>query len=373
MLLVLWACGYAQTACEQSLNFATEEFNAGHFYGIPAELKPCIDNGFTKEQRQRAYLLLTQTYLLLDDPIGAETSYLQLLQANPEFVAVPDREPIDVVYLSKKFTATPIFSIYGKIGSNASFAHVINDWSITGSGNENQKYVLKPGWQVSMGVDWNLNDKFAVALEAGYMFSAYKKVVENIFSNDITQIYDRQNFINVPLSFKYNLHIPFKWKPYVYAGGAAGFQIGAKAFFTITDRDPSGEGTFVSETTESPSLKFGSRRQKFNRSLFFGGGVRYKLGLNFLFADFRYAVGLSNLANQARYFDYGDAAIGSDVFQSGIPIFSYGHVDDDFRLDHLSITVGYIKPLYKPRKLKNARTKSVQRTIRKYKEDEQRD
>src|SRR5688572_20961335 len=73
--------------CEEQLNAATAEFEAGRFYGISAMLKPCIDNGFTREQRKRAYLLLTQTYILLDDPIGADNSYLEVLRADPEFLA----------------------------------------------------------------------------------------------------------------------------------------------------------------------------------------------------------------------------------------------------------------------------------------------
>lgn len=77
---------YAQNDCEAKLNEAANEFNSGHFNGLSAILKPCIDSkSFTSEQLVRAYQLLTQTYLILDDPLGAENSYLNLLRANPEF------------------------------------------------------------------------------------------------------------------------------------------------------------------------------------------------------------------------------------------------------------------------------------------------
>jgi len=111
LLIILFSSqGFAQgNNCEETLNTAAEEFAAGRFYGIPAMLKPCLDKGFSREQRQRAYLLLTQTYLLLEDPVAAEASYLEVLKANPEFVADPARDPIDLVYLSKKFTAAPVF------------------------------------------------------------------------------------------------------------------------------------------------------------------------------------------------------------------------------------------------------------------------
>src|SRR5688572_22608311 len=78
-----------QEECEQVLNRAAEEFNAGHFYGIPAMLHDCLEKNQRAGWRQRAYILLAETYLLLDDPVGAERSYLEILRANPEFV--PDR------------------------------------------------------------------------------------------------------------------------------------------------------------------------------------------------------------------------------------------------------------------------------------------
>ncbi|MGV8837843.1 tetratricopeptide repeat protein, partial [Cellvibrio sp.] len=90
------------------LGQADDEFNAGRYYGISTLLQPCLDrNDFTNEQKVRAYLLLAQAYLILDNPTAAEDSYLQLLRADPEYVANPARDPIDVYYLSKKFTSTP--------------------------------------------------------------------------------------------------------------------------------------------------------------------------------------------------------------------------------------------------------------------------
>ena len=109
----------AQTSeCAQTLNQAGDEFNAGHFYGIPALLKSCIEkNAFTNEQKVRAYLLLCQAYLIIDDPIAAEDSYLKLLRADPEYVASEDKDPVDVVFLSRKFKSTPILTPRLKIGN----------------------------------------------------------------------------------------------------------------------------------------------------------------------------------------------------------------------------------------------------------------
>jgi hypothetical protein len=167
--------------CEIILNRATEQLDAGHFYGIDSLLMPCLEGGFSREQRQRAYLLLTQVYLLLDDSESAEESYLKLLRANPEFEADPDRDPIDVVYLSKKFTASPVFSLFGRIGGNASFIHVIKSISISGE-DITAKYHFKPGWTVAVGGDWNITPIVSLSTELQYSFMSYEKEEDGLWS-----------------------------------------------------------------------------------------------------------------------------------------------------------------------------------------------
>lgn len=352
--------------CESKLNQATDEFNAGHFYGIAAMLKPCIDNGFSREQRQRAYLLLTQTYLLLDDPIGAESSYLSLLKANPEFETDPERDPIDVVYLSKKFTATPVFTLFGKLGINTSPVRVIAAQSLTGKPVDT-KYILKPGWMIGIGADWNATEKISLALELQYAFTAYRKQQYNIFGLSETDLYDRQNWVMLPLSLKYSFSTG-KFKPYGYFGYSVNLLLNDKANMTFIDRiATSGEGTPLQTQSESPILNLRYKRELFNASFFVGGGVRYKWGLEYLFVDVRYAFGMKDLLKESgAYLDYKASADRTSpvLLESGSPVFKWANIDDNFRLDNVYVTFGYMHPLYNPRKLKKARTRSVLRTIR---------
>lgn len=69
----------------------------------------------------RAYYILTQAYLVLDDPIAAEDSYLKLLKVDPEFRTSITKDPVDIYYLSKKFTSRPRFTPHYRLGFNASF------------------------------------------------------------------------------------------------------------------------------------------------------------------------------------------------------------------------------------------------------------
>ena len=362
-LFIFWCPGVCLIAeaqiddCELMLNQATEEFNKGHFYGIAAMLKPCIDRGFSREQRQRAYLLLTQTYLLLDDPIGAENSYLSLLQANPEFLADPARDPIDVVYLSKKFTAEPIFSLFGKLGINTSPVHVIEYVNITGEPIRN-KYILKPGWMMGVGADWHINEKVSVEAELQYAFTAYRREQSGLFENtSSTDLLDRQNWINIPLSVKYTGKVG-KLYPYAYLGFSVNLLLADRASIVLTDEAPF-------NLTESPVIKYSPRRTALNRSLLLGVGSRYKVDLNYLFVDIRYSMGLTNLFDyQGAYLAYDGGEYVSDaILESGNPVFRFATIDNFFRLNNLYLTVGYTHPLYKPRKLKRARTKAILKDI----------
>lgn len=342
---ILHAGIFAQSnSCEEQLNAAAAEFDAGRFYGIPAMLKPCIDKGFTREQRQRAFLLLTQAYLLLDDPIGADNSYLEVLRANPEFLADPARDQIDVVYLSKRFTAAPVFSWSGKFGGNFAPVRVISTINSSGEQGVKNDYNLRIGFQVGGGLDWHISEQLAVTAELNYAFTSYKK--EQVkFNDDLEEFIDKQNWLSVPLGVKYTFRTREQLRPYAIAGYAFNILFSDHGQINIYKRDV-GEGSL---DESSPDMSFYQYRRKLNTSFFIGAGVKHKVDLNFLFAEMRYNFGLTNLVTNP----YGQ------------PAFEYGHVDDYFRLDNFSISVGYIRPIYKARKVHRVKTKSVLKGIKK--------
>jgi len=94
--------------------------------------------------------------------------------------------------------------------------------------------------------------------------------------------------------------------------------------------------------------------------LVFGGGVKYKIGRDFVYADLRYMAGLSNFTKPDKNYYANDG-----TFDPAIT--NYQYVSDFFRMDNLSLSFGYIHPIYDPRKktkpklsnLFNKRTKAV--------------
>lgn len=360
LLLFLCTGAYAQKSddCEIILNRAAEEVGAGHFLGIDSLLADCLKGGFTREQRQRAYLLLTQVYLLLDDPERAEGSYLELLRANPEFVTDPSRDPIDVVYLSKKFTSTPIFSLLGRIGGNVTFVNVLREMSLSGVPLDT-RYVLLPGWTVSFGANYNINDKLSIGSELQYAYTTYRKEQSGLWTTDDPVLQDRLGWFNVPVTAIYNFKTG-KVVPYAYGGVAINYLFSSKANPTLNDRFTSGSESMT--PSESPIVKYDYKRKTWNWSLVAGGGLRYKWDLHYVFADVRYSLGMKNVMNYRGVVnDYTKE--GAQLVASSEPTWRYASSDDFFKLNHLYFTIGYMHQLYNPRKLKQARTGSVLRNI----------
>lgn len=344
--------------CEIILNHATEEVNAGHFHGIDSLMSDCLKGGFSREQRQRAYLLLTQVYLLLDEGERAEAAYLEVLRANPEFLTDPSRDPIDVVYLSKKFTSTPVFSLFGRVGGNTTFVNVLHPVSISGEPVDT-RYVLLPGWTAAFGVNWNINDTWSVGSELQYAHTAYRKEQYGQWTTAETTLQDRLGWFNVPVTMNYNFNTG-RIVPYVYAGPSVNYLFSSKANPSRNDKPSAGSETVT--PSESPIIDYRYKRKSWNWSVVVGGGVRYKLGLHYLLADVRYTMGMKNVYDYRGVVnDY--SRTGNALVSSGEPAFRYANSDDFFKLNHLYFTIGYMHQLYNPRKLKTARTGSVLRNI----------
>ena len=342
-----------QNICSEFLSEAQDSFEDGRFYGIPSLLKPCLDNGFTKEQKIQAYWILTQTYLLIDDPIGAEDSYLKLLHEDPEYQVDPVNDPIDVLYLSEKFITTPIFSFGVKAGLNFSDVAVINNYGVgnTTPGSISDQYTPKVGFQTGGIGKLNFNPSISLGLEVIYSFKSFLYESHlfddpNIpFDEDLLKSIESQNWIDIPIYLKYSF-VKRRWRPNLYAGVALNFLFHAESEITLLNRLVDGEGIVSELPVSGPNVDFSEQRNFTNASLVLGGGINYKINLNYIFFDVRYMAGLNNLLNiENQYRQVG----GNYSFETYA---RYGYVDDDFRLNNIAFSIGFVKPIYKPRKVK---------------------
>lgn len=363
LMLVAWSSRAQTEDCEQTLGRAVEAFHAGHFYAIPGIVDPCLSQ-FTREQRQRVYLLLTQAYLLLDDPIAARQSYLEILHANPEFLPDTAIHPMDVIYLGKRFTASPVISWFAKSGAILSIPRIIHPINAFGE-MTTEGYVFKAGYQFAGGVDFSIAEKVDLRAELHYSFQAYRHETRDFFVLDQKIVDESQNWAALPITAIYS-DDRGKYRPYGYVGYSLNYLLASRMEITLINNKPgsndSGDREISTET--SPALNTRFQRNIFNQSMIVGGGIKIKLGLDFIFVDARYAFGMRNIISGANLYGNYDFDPASPEFVTSVESsMGFAHVDDFFRMDNISVSVGFLRPLYKPRELKRARTRSVMRQM----------
>jgi hypothetical protein len=351
----VWAQG--DTDCLTTLSHAESEFAAGRFVGIPDLLSGCLDgNRFSNEEKVRVYMLLTQVYLLTDNPPEADVSYLKLLNANPEFVP-SDLDPIDVIYLSKKFISTSIFTPHLKLGGNFSSQAVIREQSVVSTPDStNVARTALPGFTAGAGIEWNITDNLGIGGEILGTQKRFSTRLENIFRNDDEHTIERQFWIDIPIYVRYGWN-KGTIRPFAYAGGALNLLLSAKVEEQFNDRTRDDGPDNVVPTPElTRNIMY--KRNLLNRSLVFGGGAKFKIGKDFVLIDVRYMPGLSNVTNY-KYNNYSSRS--RDEMDPSM--WQFASISDLFRVNNFSLSVGYVRPLYNPRKATRIRTKSVSRKL----------
>jgi hypothetical protein len=194
------------------------------------------------------------------------------------------------------------------------------------------------GWSLGAGIDWNMSDRLALSVDALISNRSLQKTTSNIFDGDVSNQTASLTWIDVPVFLKYQDY-EGTWRPFVYAGYGFHFNLSSKAQLTYVNiegkKDVDNVGT---SPTEGSDVDFTDRQNFFNRSLVLGGGLKYKIGKNYLFADLRMNIGLSNVTK-----------LPNVDFEDGI-ISRYNFISDLYRVNSLQLLVGYIIPYYNPRK-----------------------
>ena len=332
---------FAQDQCAVALSDAEDKYDQGKLYEIPEMIQSCLANGFSKEEKIRAYRLLTLTYLFLDYYTEADSAYLKLLKLSPEYNINDELDPMEIINHHGKFTTKPIYYLtMGKMGFNFSHANVLLNYSISNSADNTDRYSSVLGFHAGLGGERVIYNNLHISGE----FFLSKKILhlaethwDGFYKTDMDISHTE---IEIPISLKYYFPLG-KINPFALGGVSPSMLIES----TIQNI----QGAYESEgqllVQSRPEIGTGKLRNTFNYSLFLGGGINYKIGLNYLTFEARYSIGMLNVTNtDNRWREDFDA--GRDLK------FPSGYVDDDFKINNLSFFVGFVKPLYKPRKIK---------------------
>ncbi|MEP2023897.1 MAG: porin family protein [Reichenbachiella sp.] len=332
--------------CTQKLNQAEDMFDAGSLSEIPELLNgnrgKCFNkDGFSKEEKIRAYRLLALVHLFNDNGPEAEDAVINLLSADPEHPLSPD-DPIELKYLFDKYRSEPIFRIGVKAGANQTFIRSIGEFgSYSNSDEVSKEYKSGLGFQAELTFEYTIIENLEVLGGIGWSLNKYEISYNSITSLEETYpesvsfnvaLTETQNIIKVPVMVRYGYTFG-NWTPYATAGISIDYLLNGSM-------SGSRSGT---TTRQLPSLALldDNLRKQINWSYFAGIGAKLKTKTDFILFEVRYNMGGSNTVRTK--YRYSNEKL----------LFDMAHVDDDKVINSLSVSIGYIKSIYKPKKYSN--------------------
>jgi Outer membrane protein beta-barrel domain len=381
-LLLLPSLGFAQQAktaltCENDLDDAKNAYYAGDLQAVEDKIESsCLQASlYSRPKMVEGYRLLTESFLFRDENRRAQESFEKLLHYNPLF-EVDSTDPnasYDLIHLSRTYRRSPVISIYGSIGLNYSRVNTLQQYRASNSVTSKSDYSqITVGWNANLGFEVPIYKNYDFLMEANFSSRSFARtdslyIVQTPTNNaaDATaafafgsmQFKEVQHWLDVPIMGRYNYYWRKKIIPYAYVGVAPNFLI-RSALRGITRRnvtDGRGGGQVVGNEKEIIVITkhiatdengaedkyvstYNSLRNMFNVSLLAGVGCKFRIERNFMFFDIRYNRFLLNAVD-----------INNRYSQKEL-LYKYAYVDNDFRLDNVSVSFGFVRSFYKPRK-----------------------
>jgi len=327
LTLVFFITASVTYAQNQSLRLARSVYEQGRLQEIPSILTDKLISSLTSSEQVEAYKLLCLTNIYLEEPEQADNYMLKILQTDHEFVLNRDAEPAEFVALYETFRHNPVYSIGGKAHGIASQPNVVSSEKVN---NGSSEYQYRLGYAVHIVGEIPLTRKLTLNPELGFQNRTFKNT--NTEDNFVGEGFEKQNWITLPISVQYSLFEFKKIHFYVSAGASIDYLLSSDITATLL------RGENASSLPEK-TITVIEDRNKINSSILISAGGKRKIGSGYLLGEIRFQYGLTN-----------NTDIGG-TFSNPTLTFDYHLVDSIFKLNSLSISVGYVVNIYKPKKL----------------------
>ena len=212
-----------------------------------------------------------------------------------------------------------MYSVGILLGGNYSFVRLMQPYSIGDTEDYNGEYASGLNLQFGIQLKRYINENIEINLDAIYtMKSFYYEIIQS----DVKTIYDEYHTtLSFPITGTYDFNLG-TWSPFVRVGVNLDYLLKATAYFESGDLKES-------------DVDIIDERNAYNISAVIGGGLKYNIKRGYIMLDIRYQMGFMNVVNP-------DTRYAQDYKWS-----NYGYIDDDFTLNNLFISVGYVHPFYK--------------------------
>lgn len=327
------------TSCVQTLRLARATYEQGRLHEIEGQLKPCLEGGFTKDEKQlkvEGYKLLCLSYIYLEEPEKANEAMLNILRTDHDFQINPAVDPAEFVGLYRTFRSKSLFSIGLTVGPNGTLPIVKENYAVSGSATGEGKYSPKVSVQIGLVFEKHLVGKFTAAPEISLSTRAFTYTNSNLFVSDSTgnsvanQTGDiKQTWLDLNLLMQYELGKGVL-HPYISFGPNIGMLLSASN--TAETQYTTGQVTSGAAIDLKPTYN------KIGLSLIGSAGIKYKFGAIYLTANVRYQYGLSKVVNEKKKSNQ-EATL------------DYGLSPNIYSQQNAAFLVGFVFPIFSPKKL----------------------
>jgi hypothetical protein len=313
--------------CSLTLDKAQKLYDAGVIEDIPEMLAPCIEHGFLPQEQLQAYKLIILSYLFDQNFEMADKNMLRFLKKYPEYQPL-NADPAEFVQLFKSYHILRVFS-FGVIGGgNLAFPLLTKSYTVNSQGLQGKYKNFGLGFQAGIKLDFYLSSRLAVNIEGEYFTDSYAynldlAGLQNIHSKET------QTKLEFPVLITYDFGKD-KIRPYLSLGGSLDYLIS-----DVAQKDLIVPSQNIDISGVGINLK--SSRRQLNYNIVLGCGVKYKITKGFVFFDIRWKQGLFNqVLSNTRY--------------NSVETFKYQNPDNDYILNNLIFSVGYIHSIFKAKK-----------------------
>lgn len=325
-------------SCSQKLREMVKNYEQGYLDIIPNSLQDCMNSGFTSTEKLQAYRLIILTYLYLDENQKASEYMNMLLKYEPDYKPNRTLDPIEFINLYNKFNINPYISFGIGVGANQTRPLLINDFSAGDKRQYPSTYQNGISYNFSAYLDVMVVKNLFFTTEFQFLNRSFTSKSNVISSSDNTSNEIQSAFV-LPLTFKYMIGNG-NFKPYLRAGFSPEYLISSNSDIVRVNKFNSNQNDYA-----GPNTDLSAQRNKLNFAFLAGVGAAYKLGYGYLFLDIRYLYGISNYNNVTERYKYFDDQVSN-----------YGYISNDFKIDQVQASFGYMKNLYKVKTKRNKQT-----------------
>jgi len=343
----------------QYLLDAQSLFAAGKLNQVSAKLDSCFKNNPTKDERVQAYKLLSVTYTYLEDYVKAENSVLNLLRLENEYKVNQDIDPTEFIKLYQKFRTYPIFHIGLRAGGNLPVLGFGKTYESDGAPKDAGTYKWQYGFSVGIDGEFQLrkvNEHLEVCPGILYSSRSFnvsqtlrlspRILLGNGQSTIINSTLEKLTWIDIPVVMRYNFKIGKteevktglvkgiqssqavkpKPQPFVEAGISLNYLLKNDQTILKSNNSPKGQAKDIVNTSMMEFSK------SFNYGVMAGGGFKLDIPMAILVVRLDFNFLLNRLS------------IRDENLSTLIRI-------NDYRMHNIALTLGYIRKIYKPKKI----------------------